>query len=161
MATAATRRTLRSPEERALLAAEAIRLREKEGLTLPHIAHRLGVKRSYASLLINDPDGSKEKTRKASYGQPCAECGRQTSGSNGRDKAPGRCIYCVSGRTPPEDEIPRERRRRVPIRLTEISQERRLEAAHEACRIYKDERERRELLLAALFPSNRVYWVAA
>lgn len=54
-----------------------------------------------------------------------------------------------------------DRRRIVPVRLTEIPLDRRLRAAHEAIKTAADARERAEILLAAAHPSDRVYWVAA
>jgi hypothetical protein len=48
----------------------------------------------------------------------------------------------------------------TPVRLTEIPLDRRLMAAREACRREDDGQMRTELLAAALFPSDRIYWVA-
>lgn len=128
-----------------------------EGLTRNHVAARLGIKPQTLRNILNDPDGSKDKARKASYGGRCSDCGRRTDGSNGREKAPTRCKFCTQGIRPPEPD----RRRRVPVRLTDFPLEQRLEAAHEACRYEKGELERTEILFAALTPSDRVYWVAA
>lgn len=52
-------------------------------------------------------------------------------------------------------------RRHVPVRLCDIPAEKRLAAAQRECRDAKDETEKSELLYAALFPSDTVYWVAA
>jgi hypothetical protein len=78
---------------RAEKAAEARRLRD-QGLLLREIGARMGLSVSMASDLINDPDGSKVRARKASYGGRCDTCGRRTDGSNGRAKAPTRCAPC-------------------------------------------------------------------
>lgn len=130
-----------------------------QGLSLKHVAMRLGVKGSTLRNALNDPDGSKQRARKASYAGECADCGGPTDGSNGPDKAPGRCLACLRG-APLTSRRP-DRRRRVPIRLEDIDQDRRMEAAFEACRREHDENERRAILMAAISPSETVYWVAA
>lgn len=79
---------------RADRAAEAAELRA-QGLTYNQIAAHMGISRSYASSLICDPDGAKDRARKASYGRPCEQCGKQTDGSNGREKAPKLCLACT------------------------------------------------------------------
>ncbi len=80
---------------RAERAAEAARLLD-EGLNGVQIAKRLGISRSYAYALINDPTGDGDRKRKERYGRPCIEgCGRFTSGSDGRANAPLRCIQCL------------------------------------------------------------------
>lgn len=78
---------------RAERAKVALALRS-EGKTAGEIAAVLGVSRSYAGALFGDPDGSKERARKASYAGTCQECGGRTDGSNGRDHAPTRCQSC-------------------------------------------------------------------
>lgn len=60
------------------------------------IADELGISRSYAASLTHDPDGSKERERKARYAGVCEDCGGPTSGHDGRAQAPKRCRDCVS-----------------------------------------------------------------
>jgi hypothetical protein len=79
--------------DRRALAVLVADLRE-QGLKFREIAERLGISRSYASLLSCDPDGSRERDRKAGYGGQCKDCGAPTDGSNGRDLAPSRCAAC-------------------------------------------------------------------
>lgn len=63
------------------------------GLTVREIAKVLGISRSYASSLLLDPDGSKDRERKKKYAQPCENCGTLTNGSDGRKQHPlcGNC----------------------------------------------------------------------
>lgn len=156
MATAATRPT----EDRATLAARVAELRNGSAMGFREIAAEMGLSRSYVSTLYHDPTGEKEKVRKTQYAGRCDECGRPTSGSNGREKAPPRCRYCVQGTTPPESRLPPDVRRRVPVRLCDLEEDVLMAGAREACRWEKGLDERNEILLAALFPSKRVYWIA-
>lgn len=135
------------------MAAECLRLRGA-GLTYKQIAERLGKSYSTVNDLIYDPDGSKVKARKDGYRGVCVDCGGRTDGSNGRDKAPTRCLSCARGIEPPRVRLC------VPVRLTEIPQEVRLEAVPVATRIYRDPVEQMEILLAAIAPSNTTYWVS-
>lgn len=75
---------------RAERAAEATRLRA-QGLSQLEIAERLGVSRSYASDLYGDPDRKKALARRERYRGVCEICGKPTTGSEGRAKAPRRC----------------------------------------------------------------------
>lgn len=77
------------------LAAEARELREA-GFLIQEVADMLGISRSYASSLLLDPDGSKDRARKRSYGGTCEECGARTDGANGRARAPKRCAACAA-----------------------------------------------------------------
>lgn len=61
------------------------------GLTYSEIARRLGISRSYTGLLVNDPDGTQDRARKARYGGRCEVCGAPTDGSGGRARAPRHC----------------------------------------------------------------------
>lgn len=83
---------------RAERAAEAAELRA-QGLTYRAIADRMGISRSYANDLLLDPDGLKAQLRKAGYGRPCKGCGKLTSGSYGRAKAPEFCVACTRERS--------------------------------------------------------------
>lgn len=143
-------------ERRKALAARVTEL-WNGGMRQEEIGTLIGLRRSTISDLIRDPDGSRGRARKDSYRGTCRECGARTSGSNGPDNAPALCWRCNQG-APIQGP---DRRRCVPVRLTEIPQERRLAAAWEACRIEKGEYERIEILLAAIHPSETVYWIAA
>jgi hypothetical protein len=57
------------------------------------IAERLGISRSYAYELLNDPEGRKVRARKDSYRGECVDCGASTDGSDGL-AAPERCFGC-------------------------------------------------------------------
>ena len=74
--------------------AEAQRLRA-QGLKWREIAERLGVHWKTAYNWVTDPDGSQKRARIDSYRGTCVECGNPTSGCNGRDGAPGRCVDCT------------------------------------------------------------------
>src|SRR4051812_22570863 len=81
--------------ERLALTADAARLRA-QGLVVREVASRLGISRSYANLLLLDPDGSRDRRRKDGYGGVCESCGARTDGSNGRAKAPAVCARCAA-----------------------------------------------------------------
>lgn len=51
-------------------------------------------------------------------------------------------------------------RRTVPIRLCDLPEEVRMTGARQAIKHEPDVEERQAILLAALFPSRTVYWVA-
>jgi hypothetical protein len=82
-------------ETRLRLAAEAKRLRDDERLLQREIAARLGISRSYAQSLLDDPDGSKARARKESYSQPCPRCGGRISGSEGPANVSPLCAACT------------------------------------------------------------------
>lgn len=86
-------------EARRELTTRANELR-KEGLTVTAIGRVLGVSRTYADDLVNDPDGAKARARKDSYRGTCEGCGAPTDGSNGRARAPKRCLQCAAEPTP-------------------------------------------------------------
>lgn len=144
---------------RAERVAQVLALIIDEGLTARHVANRLGVSYQTVRELLSDPDGSKARERRQRYQGVCADCGGPTDGSRGFAKAPARCRYCVRGGAPRQRQP--DRRRRIPVRLTEIPLERRVEAAHESCRIERGDWERQAILMAAIAPSENVYWVAA
>lgn len=79
------------------LAREAADLRAA-GLLQREISDALGIRRSYVSELLRDPDGTLAKRRKDSYRQPCVDCGAITSGCEGLKPVP-RCQPCASART--------------------------------------------------------------
>lgn len=78
---------------RLALAREAARLRG-EGMLFREIAERFGISISYVQALVSDPDGAKDRARKASYGGTCEDCGGPTDGSNGAAHAPRVCTIC-------------------------------------------------------------------
>ncbi len=63
-------------------------------MTGEEIATSLGISRSYARALRNDPSGRKDRARKQSYGGNCIRCGKRTDGSNGRSAEPRFCLAC-------------------------------------------------------------------
>jgi transposase len=56
---------------------------QTEGLIIRDIAKEMGISRSYASALINDPDGSHDRERKKGYRGTCEDCGGHTSWKKG------------------------------------------------------------------------------
>lgn len=136
---------------------EQIRALKAEGLTARQIGERLGITRAGVTNILNDPDGSKQRERRKRYQGQCADCGMPTDGSSGYNKGPSRCWYCATGVPRPVATKPRLC---VPVRLTDIPADVRLAAVRDAARIERDEHERLEILLAAIEPSDRVYWVA-
>lgn len=54
----------------------------------------------------------------------------------------------------------RDPRRCIPVRLQDVPLNARLSAARTACRHEQEPDERAAILMAALFPSNRTYWIA-
>lgn len=134
----------------------------RDGLTIRQVGLRLGISRSMVSEIINDPDGSKARARRESYAGVCDECGGPTDGSNGRANAPPRCLYCIQGIPMRDRERPADPslRRCVPVRLCDLPLEVRLEGVRIANRREQGDVERVEILLAAVEPSDRVYWVA-
>jgi len=135
---------------------KAVRVRElrDQGLSFKEIAEELDIKRSYASALYSDPDGSKDRARKDGYGGRCADCGARTTGSMGRDNAPTRCWRCARGHLDSPSQ-----RRTMPLRLCDVPLDLRLAGVREANRVERGEMERIEILLAALYPSTNVYFV--
>lgn len=127
-----------------------------QGLTYRQVADQLGIAASTVNSVLNDPDGSKERARKRSYAGVCRQCGGPTTGSEGRENAPTVCRWCFQGKQRPANAI----RLCVPIRLVDLPLDIRLEGAREAARVEPDPDERNEILLAAIMPSDRVYWVA-
>jgi DNA-binding CsgD family transcriptional regulator len=80
---------------RAEKAAEAARLRA-QGLNGVEVAERMGISKSYAYGLLNDPDGSGDRERKSRYDLQCVECGGRVNGTTpgrmiGRDPV---CLRC-------------------------------------------------------------------
>ena len=72
--------------------AEIRRMRGR-GYPVKKIAEILGMKPGGVSAIINDPDGSKQKTRRERYRGVCRECGKETDGSSGFN-APTLCASC-------------------------------------------------------------------
>lgn len=147
--------------ERSALAGQVVAMR-RQGVPFKEISARLGIKRTNASALYNDPDGSKARARKQSYRGVCVECGGPTDGGNGPKNTPMRCKWCVRGVAVQDRVTPSQPsvRRTLPVRLSEIREDIRLQAAYEANRIEQGDFERHEILLAALMPSDTVYWLS-
>lgn len=86
------------------LAAMAKWLRDEEGMTQAEIADELLVSRTYASSLLTDPDGSKDRERKAKYNRRCpgydGDCGKPMYGV-GR-QASMLCIDCATAKAKAE-----------------------------------------------------------
>lgn len=81
---------------RAQRAAEARRLRHL-GLKQREIAETMGIGRSYAAELLDDPAGQKARVRRESYAGVCENCGSPTTGGDGPAKAPRFCVHCAPG----------------------------------------------------------------
>ena len=75
--------------------AEQIERLERRGLGTREIAAELGLARSTVNIYRRDPDGSRHRERLAGYRGRCDDCGRPTSGSGGRARAPARCRRCA------------------------------------------------------------------
>jgi hypothetical protein len=88
---------------RAETARRAALLRE-QGLSGLQIARELGISRSYAYELLDDPDGLKVKARKERYAQPCVDCRAPTSGSEGR-REDARCQSCAAAKSGREKRL--------------------------------------------------------
>jgi hypothetical protein len=129
------------------------------GLTHRQIGEELGIGASTIRNLLNDPDGLKERARKLSYRGTCIDCGGPTDGGDGRAKAALRCRWCVRG-IPVGSPLRPTARRTLPVRLSDLPLEVRLTGAREANRVERGDVERTEILLAALEPSETVYWLA-
>jgi hypothetical protein len=71
---------------------------ERRGFGTHEIADRLGLARSTINIYRADPDGERQRQRRASYQGTCRGCGAQTSGSGGPRRAPERCRSCAGGR---------------------------------------------------------------
>jgi hypothetical protein len=80
---------------RAERAREAQRLRE-QGLYHRQVAEAMGISRSYAAELLNDPTGDAARLRKDRARGRCVDCGEPTSwgGGGSRYPAPERCRAC-------------------------------------------------------------------
>jgi hypothetical protein len=82
-------------EARLELAGRVAVLRAR-GMMQREIAAELGIPRSWAAELCNDPDGSRARARKDRLGLPCPRCGTRMTGSEGRGtrRAPKLCQAC-------------------------------------------------------------------
>ena len=78
-----------------LALAERAQALRAEGAPYAQVATALGISRSYASGLVNDPTGEKERKRKLRYCGVCEDCGAPTSGHAGRALAPRCCARCT------------------------------------------------------------------
>jgi hypothetical protein len=75
--------------------AKQIERLERRGLGTREIAAELGLARSTVNIYRRDPDGSRHRQRLERYRGRCRDCGRLTSGSGGRARAPARCRGCA------------------------------------------------------------------
>jgi hypothetical protein len=71
---------------------------ERRGLDTREIAEQLGLARSTINIYRRDPDGTRHRRRLESYRGRCRDCGRLTTGSGGRGRAPARCRRCAGAR---------------------------------------------------------------
>jgi DNA-binding CsgD family transcriptional regulator len=62
------------------------------GWTYKEISAETGAPKGTIHRWITDPDGTKARARKDSYGGRCEVCGKKTSGANGRGTAAKRCL---------------------------------------------------------------------
>lgn len=67
----------------------------EDGMLLSEIVEATGLSRSYVCELFRDPEGLLGAARKLGYRGFCMDCGKRTSGSNGRAAAPKRCLDCA------------------------------------------------------------------
>jgi hypothetical protein len=74
---------------------EQVQSRLALGWMQKQIAEDLGLNYRTISGYVNDPTGAKERERMRRNQGTCEVCGAQTSGSNGRAKAPTRCFRCA------------------------------------------------------------------
>src|SRR5262249_48311457 len=70
----------------------------RRGLRPIDMPERLGVSRATVYQSLADPTRRKVRARQGSYGGTCRDCGRRTSGSNGRGNAPERCTSCANAK---------------------------------------------------------------
>lgn len=99
---------------------------------------------------------AQRKQQKLRRGGVCIDCGGTTSEGKTAGEVSLRCIWCAQGRRRPANAI----RLCVPVRLADVPLDVRLDAVTACNRIEHDEQQRLELLLAAIQPSDNVYWVA-
>lgn len=72
------------------------RILRASGLKLREIAAEMGgVAISTVDTWLNDPDLSRQRERRKTYGKDCIDCGKRTDGSNGYD-SPERCYDCYN-----------------------------------------------------------------
>jgi DNA-binding CsgD family transcriptional regulator len=76
--------------------AKQIERLERRGLGTAEIAAELGLASSTVNIYRRDPDGSRHRQRLERYRGRCDDCGRPTSGSGGRARAPARCRRCAA-----------------------------------------------------------------
>jgi predicted transcriptional regulator len=67
-----------------------------EGLLQREIAAEMGISRSYVAELLVRPKRISAQEQSERYGKPCRKCGRMTSGSLGRARAPEICQPCLN-----------------------------------------------------------------
>jgi AraC-like DNA-binding protein len=83
--------------ERRRAVALARHFREAEGLSIAHIAHRLGRSPATIKAYFYDPTGEKARAVKARYVGVCRGCGAYTQPRNGKGDAYAYCKACHPG----------------------------------------------------------------
>ena len=133
-----------------------IKALQARGLTRRQIAEQMGCAIGTVYATLNDPDGAKQRANRRRWEGVCVDCGGPTKYAGHKDgyTTSTRCIYCAQNRPRPRVRLC------VPVRLPDIPVEVRLDGASDASRACSTEDERLEVLLAAISPSNRIYWVA-
>lgn len=79
-----------------------------EGFAVNEACRHLGISSSYARTLFSDPEGIRDRARKARNQGTCETCGGKTTGANGRTRAPRYCAehsHAAHARWTPENTI--------------------------------------------------------
>jgi len=97
MAPGALRPSLNRARERRCAVALARHFREAEGLSIAHIADRLGRSPATIKAYFYDPTGEKARAVKARYQGVCRGCGAYTQPRNGKGDAYAYCKACHPG----------------------------------------------------------------
>lgn len=149
-------RAAHPPETRA----RAVELRAA-GFSYSQISAELGVASNTVQRWIKPDYAAYSRAKSRAYKESkhgiCVECGGPTKLNKNGDGFNPSCQWCAQGKTPPP---PPDRRRCVPIRLCDLRSDVLLAGAWEANRFEQGDLEKQEILLAAIFPSDRVHWIS-
>lgn len=74
---------------------EIERLLAQDPLSNREIAGRVGLSPSTVGIYRRDPDGARQRARRAAYRGRCGRCGRPVSGGNGRSRTSTWCPECA------------------------------------------------------------------